>query len=110
MRRPTKTLAISLASLLCLCTLATAEIAQKGEVRVKVSGSFNPKRLPRSGSAPISVSVGGDISSTKGGPAPRLKSLRIELNKGGVIDSKGLPLCPAQAIQTASTQRALSTC
>src|SRR5215469_9105720 len=99
----TKTLAITLVALLCLTTLATAEIAQKGEVRVKVSGSFTPQRLPRSGSAPISVSVGGDISNTKGGPAPRLESLRIELNKGGVIDSKGLPLCPVSAIQTAST-------
>jgi hypothetical protein len=106
----TKILALSLTALLCLTSLAGAEIAQKGEVRVKVSGSFTPQRLPRSGSAPISVSVGGEISNTKGGAAPRLESLRIELNKGGVIDSVGLPLCSYGAIQTASSQRALSAC
>ena len=110
MRRTRSILLCALLCLTALASLAQAEIAQKGEVRVKVSGSFNPQRLPRSESAPISVSVGGDISNTNGGPAPRLESLRIELNKGGVIDSKGLPLCPISAIQTASTQRALSAC
>jgi hypothetical protein len=88
----------------------TSEVTQKGSVRVAVSGRFSPRRLPRKGAAPISVLVGGQISSTDGARAPRLKSLSIELNRHGQIDHEGLPICAYEAIQPASTQRALSAC
>lgn len=85
-------------------------LVQKGNIRVKVSGRLSPKKLPRKGAAPISVSVGGDISTTDQTPPPRLLSLSIELNKNGRIDSTGLPVCPYQALEPASSKRALSAC
>ena len=91
-------------------TLAGAEVLRKNQIQVAVSGGLKPKRLPRHGSAPISASVGGKISSTDGTPTPRLKSLSIELNRNGRIETAGLPLCPVDAIDPASTQRALSAC
>jgi hypothetical protein len=104
------TIALALSALLLTAALAGAEVAQKGTLRVNVSGKLSPQKLPRSGTAPIAVSVGGQISTTDQSPPPRLKSIEIELNKGGQIDYSGLPLCPYAAIQTASSSRALSAC
>jgi hypothetical protein len=90
--------------------LAQAEIAQKGNLRVSVSGKLKPRKLPRVGTAPIAVSVGGRVSTTDGSRPPRLKTLRIEINRHGRLDYAGLPTCPYHAIQPASSQRALSVC
>ena len=92
--------------------IAAAEdtITQKGTLRLSVEGKLKPKKLPRKGEAPISVSVGGEISTTDESLPPQLKELSIELNRKGVLDSKGLPVCPYPQIQPASTSRALSGC
>lgn len=88
----------------------TSEIAQKGALRVAVSGRFAPQRLPREGAAPISVAVGGRIATTDESAPPQLKTLQIELNRHGRIDYTGLPTCPYDRIQPASSSRALSAC
>jgi hypothetical protein len=36
--------------------------------------------------------------------------MSVEVNKHGLLQSKGLPACPLKAIQPASTQRALDAC
>jgi hypothetical protein len=91
-------------------TASRSAVAQKGTLRVAVSGWLAPKRLPRRGTAPISVSVGGEISTTDRSLPPQLKSLRIELNRNGHLDSTGLPACDYDAIQPASSSRALAGC
>jgi len=110
MRRARLLLALAALSLLTTAALAGAEIAQKNGARVKVSGSLSPQLLPRQGTAPITVSVGGEISGVQGSPTPTLERLKIELNRNGKIETKGLPICPYEAIQPASTQRALRAC
>jgi Divergent InlB B-repeat domain len=85
-------------------------IAQKGSLRVDVSGKLLPRRLPRRGTAPISVSVGGRISTTDASLPPQLKGLRIEINRHGRFDYAGLPTCQYNRIQPGSSARALSTC
>lgn len=89
---------------------APAEILQHGHVRVRLSGRIAPKKLPRSGRAPIGVEVGGHIETTDGSPAPQLSTMTIELNREGVIDSKGLPRCPYDALEPASSTRAMANC
>jgi hypothetical protein len=96
---------------LCLAASAgAATITQKGNLRVAVDGKLSPKKLPRKGTAPISVTVGGEISTTDESLPPTLKKLRIELNREGVLDYAGMPLCNYSRIQPASTSRALSGC
>ena len=85
-------------------------IAQRGNLRVSVSGKLSPKRLPREGAAPISVSVGSEISTTDATLPPQLESLRIEINRHGRLDYDGLPACPYSRIQPGSTSRALAAC
>jgi DNA-binding beta-propeller fold protein YncE len=85
-------------------------IAQKGTLRVSVAGRLSPQRLPRAGAAPISVMVGGKVSTTDQSLPPRLEGLRIEINRQGRLDHKGLPTCPYEEIHPASSARALAAC
>jgi hypothetical protein len=98
-------------ALLAGAALARAdEIAQKGNLRVAVEGKLSPKALPRHGSAPVSVSVSGAVSTTDGTPPPQLRTMQIEVNRHGRFDTTGLPLCRYNQIQPASDARALAAC
>jgi DNA-binding beta-propeller fold protein YncE len=85
-------------------------VVQKGNLRVSLDGDLAPSRLPRTGAAPVGVSLGGEISTTDGSELPQLKKLRIEFNRGGHLETRGLPVCPLSRIQIASSDRALSAC
>jgi len=89
---------------------AQAQVVQQGAVRVSVSAKIAPQRLPRHGKDPISVHFAGHISATKDGEPPNLTSLRIALNRNGVLDTRGLPTCNVAKIGTASSNRALTIC
>jgi sugar lactone lactonase YvrE len=89
---------------------SSSTITQSENLRIAVTGKLSPKKLPRQGSAPISVAVGWQIATTDESPLPRLKGLRIEINRNGHFDYEGLPTCPIAKIQPATTQRALSNC
>ncbi|HXS33770.1 MAG TPA: hypothetical protein VN758_08365 [Solirubrobacterales bacterium] len=89
---------------------AASVISQKGTLRLAVNGRLSPRRLPRSGRAPIAVSVAGQITTTDQSLPPQLKSLRIELNRHGRLDYEGLPSCVYERIQPASDSRALAAC
>lgn len=88
---------------------AAAEVAQKQGVRVKVAGGMTPTKLPRRGTAPVSVSVAGDIS-TASDSLPQLRSLRIQINSNGVLDLRGIPHCRIGHIDPSTTQQALALC
>ena len=102
--------ATALLALLALAAAARAEVVQEGEVRIAVSGKLSPHKLPRQGTAPIAVTVGGQISSADGSLPPQLKTLRIELNRHGRLETTGLPQCRIAQIHPASTARALRAC
>jgi hypothetical protein len=103
---------LALTALLCLglTAAATGSITQNQNLRVKVTGALAPKKLPRERSAPISVKVGWDISTVDGTDPPRLKRLKIAINRSGHFDFAGLPTCPIDKIQPATSSRALSNC
>jgi hypothetical protein len=108
--RPRSIAAFGIALLFASSAFASAEVLQHGHVRVKVAGQIAPKKLPRKGTAPIGVSVGGQIGTTDGSPPPQLTTMAIELNREGVIDTKGLPLCPYSSLEPASSSRAMANC
>lgn len=102
--------ALALTLVVAATSFASDAITQKENLRISVSGKLSPKKLPREGAAPISVSVGWDIATTDGAPPPKLKTLGIEINRQGHFSTEGLPTCPYGRIQPATTQRALSNC
>jgi hypothetical protein len=90
--------------------LAGAETIQNGTLRVAFSGKFSPQLLPRHGSTPISVSIGGHISTTNGEPPPQLRRIAIAFNRSGRLSSTGLPVCRLEEIQPATNEGALRSC
>jgi hypothetical protein len=89
---------------------ATSETKIKGRLVTTVSAKLSPHRLPREGRAPVAVSLGWKVTTNDGSEPPTLKKLKIEINKNGILDPTGLPVCPYSKIQPASTFRALKNC
>jgi hypothetical protein len=95
---------------LALTGLAKAESVLEDNLKIAVAGKLAPHRLPRTGSAPVAVSVSGKISTLDGSQPPQLRLLKIEINRHGHLEYRGLPTCTIGQIQPASNGRALRAC
>ena len=101
---------VPLAALLLCGGIATAATIQQGGLRITVLSQIKPYKLPRKAPAPIAVFVAGHLQNAAGGIPPQLQELTIDVNRHGLLQSKGLPVCRIPEVQPASTQRALSSC
>jgi hypothetical protein len=91
--------------------LSQGEATQKQGVRVTVDGALTPKRLPRRGQAPVSVSVKGEIKALGGAATlPQLQRLSIAINSAGHLDVAGIPHCRIGHINPSNNQEALAAC
>jgi hypothetical protein len=90
-----------------LCAAATI---QSDGLRITALAQVKPYKLSRTKPSPIAVFVAGHLQSTTGGVPPQLRRLSVFVNRHGLLQSKGLPVCQLARIQPASTQRALSGC
>jgi hypothetical protein len=93
-----------------LVPVVGAEIAQKDGVRVKIDGSLTPMKLPRSGTAPVSVSIASHISTAKKGELPKLERIAIAINSNGQVNNRRVPLCRLGRIDPSTTAEALAAC
>jgi hypothetical protein len=89
---------------------AQGETSQKQGIRVTVNGALAPKRLPRKGSAPVAVSVKGEIAAQSAAVLPQLQKLAIAINGAGHLDVKGIPHCRIGHINPSTNQEALAAC
>lgn len=89
---------------------ATGETVRQGGLQVSFGGSVTPKVLRRSGATPVAVSIRGRVRALAGGPPPSLRRIAIEVNRLGVLDRRGLPVCPAGRLRASSTDNALAAC
>ncbi len=110
MSRRVKAGALGSAFLLTCVAIATAATVQQEGLRITVLSQIQPYKLPRAKPAPIAVFVAGHLDNAKGGVPPQLQKLTIDVNKNGLLQSKGLPSCQIAQVQPASTERALSNC
>lgn len=110
MRRRLATLALLIAAVGAFAAGAGAEVIQSGGVRVNFHADFSPVVLPRETPAPITVQVGGKISSADGSQPPALRQMRVELNSAGRIETRGLPACTASMLQSTDTAAARARC
>jgi hypothetical protein len=90
--------------------LASAELVERGDLFVKFEGGIAPTALPRDVNAPISVRVDGTVRSLSGERPPALRHIAIAINRGGKIETKGLPVCRRPEIESASAAQALASC
>src|SRR6187200_2418829 len=86
-------LAVLLTALVFGATLANAELVERGNLFVRFQGGIAPTKLPRHANAPISVRVDGTVRVLSGDRPPALRFISIAINRGGRIETKGLPVC-----------------
>jgi len=89
---------------------SNATTVQQEGVVVTFNAGFTPRDLPRDRPAPVSVEVEGKVRTADGSHPPALRSLEIELNRNGRLDSDGLAVCRASTLQSTSTRIALARC
>lgn len=90
--------------------VADAELAERGNLFVKFDGGIDPTALPRTAKAPIGVRVDGTVRVLSGERPPALRHITIAINRGGVLDTRGLPTCRRSQIEPATSQQALEAC
>lgn len=103
-------LALALFACLFATSMADAELVERGDLFVKFSGGIAPTTLPRHEKAPISVRVDGTVRTLSGEQPPALRWIAIAINRGGTIDTRGLPVCRRAQIEAVSAARALAAC
>jgi hypothetical protein len=89
---------------------AGGETVRQGALQVSFGGSVAPRVLPRTATTPISVGIRGQVRALAGGPPPSLRRIAIEVNRLGVLDRTGLPVCPLGRLRASSTEDALAAC
>lgn len=109
-RNGKRLVAISLAFLVTTIATGSAVVVQQGGVRVTVLSQVMPYKLPRDKPAPIAVFVAGHLAAVGGGIPPQLERLRIQVNRNGLLQARGLPVCHSGQVQPATTERALAIC
>lgn len=102
--------ALGLLLALAAVAVAAAVVVQAEGVRITVLSQIMPVKLPRSEPAPIAVFVAGHLATPGGTIPPQLQRLDIEVNRHGVLRSRGLPVCHPRQVQATSTERALANC
>jgi hypothetical protein len=90
--------------------IGQADITQQGTLRVTFGGKLSPDRLPRTGLAPVAVSLSGDITTTDHSTPPQLQQITMAINRHGRLNPTGLPRCHYHQIQPASTGEARAAC
>lgn len=87
-----------------------SEVIQHNRVRVAVQAKLIPKKLPRTGTAPVHFSLSAKIASTDGAVPPQLRGIEIAINRHGHLNPNSLPVCRMQDIQPSTTQGSLEAC
>lgn len=95
---------------LTVASLAQAELVEHGDLFIRFSGGIEPNALPRHDRAPIAVRMTGVIKTLSGERPPSVRRISIALNRGGKVDSRGLPLCERRQIEPSSSREALERC
>jgi hypothetical protein len=101
---------VAAALLLAGTTVVTAAVIQQGNLRITVLSQIQPFLLPRHDPAPIAVFVSGHVAAPSGGVPPQLKRMTIRINRHGLLERVGLPICHVPQIQPSSSERALDAC
>lgn len=99
------------AAVLAVAVTARAEVEQEGNLVVAFDGGISPHSLPRTGAAPVRVSVESTIRASDGAdPPPQLRAITIAINREGRVFDRGLPTCRVREIQPTTIKAARRIC
>jgi hypothetical protein len=90
---------------------AQGEVEKGGNVIVTFDGGISPRALPRTGVAPVTVSVDSSFAAADGtDPPPQLQDISIGINRDGKVFDRGLPTCRVRKIQPTTIRAARRIC
>lgn len=96
--------------LFALTTSALGQTVRAGNLIVTIEGAITPKKLPSKTPAPITLSVSGSLKTADGAHPPALKTLHLEFDKHGQLNTKGLATCTTKKLQSTLTATAERVC
>ena len=103
--------ALALLVTLALAGVARAEVEREGDIVVSVDGGISPRALPRTGTAPVTVTLDSTFKSAEGSdPPPQLRTIAVGINRGGKVFDRGLPTCRVRRIQPTTIKAARRIC
>ena len=97
-------------ALLLIASAANSERTQKHNLIVSIKGDISPLELPRLHTAPVNLRIAGRIRTADGAPLPRLQRITLTIAGRGVLDTRGLPVCPRARIAHADNRQAIERC
>lgn len=110
MRKRLLVLAATVVGALVVATAATAIVLRAGDLVIVAEGGFSPVALPKSHNAPITLHGGGELSTKSGALPPILKTLAIEFDRHGSVETTGLEVCTAAKLQSTDVPEARRAC
>ena len=107
-----KTAILGLVALVALLGASAARAVRDkdGNLEGAFHGTIAPAKLPRHGSAPVAVQMGGKITTTDKSVPPKLERVILEINRFGVLQRAGLPTCPLAKLNSISSAGAKKAC
>lgn len=109
-RMARKSLFLGVALTLAIAAGASALVVQVGDVILDADGGFTPTALPRHTDAPITIHGSGSVSTASGELPPIVKTLTIEYDKHGSVQTAGLPVCTSGKLQSTTVAAARRAC
>ena len=89
---------------------ADAALIKVGNLVLKADGGFVPSALSRYRHEPIDFRGHANLINTAGGPPTPLEEMRLEFDRDGKLDVRGLPVCPVGRIAHATVDGARRKC
>ncbi len=83
---------------------------QQGRFLSSLSAEISPTALPREGLRPVSMRFASTFENLDGSDIPALRTMKLRLARGGVVQSEGLPRCGPRQLELRSSEQALKAC
>lgn len=106
---------LALAALVSLATVAAASaeraiVVKAGKVVIRVNGGVTPKALPKKHMAPIKLHASAKLHTSDGTHPPAARLIKIDFDKHGTIEGKGLATCKRGQLEARDTKSAKKAC
>jgi hypothetical protein len=95
---------------LVLAAGAYAMTLRAGNLIVDAEGGFTPTALPKHTDAPITIFGEGKASTVSGELPPIVKTLDIEFDRHGHLETQGLEVCKAAKLRATTVPQARKAC
>ncbi len=106
----TLVLGAALAVTVAAVAAATTTTIRAGNLILTFGGTTSPKALPKKTFAPVALNVSGKIATTDGTHPSAFREAIVEIDKNGMVNAKGVPVCKGSQLEARDTKAAEKVC